>query len=139
MVSRILKKVIAAPSKLKVKTGKKPRGELRKAKTGTLRKATTSDAFLGRRGVLGGAQAALKKAPKVKDYASGLREGMITGAGATAATALYLKNKKARKEAQAKDDKKLKKAIEKHKAEDKRKKDAYGKRAPKKDKNYRGR
>ena len=64
---------------------------------------------------------------------------MITGAGATAATALYLKNKKARKEAQAKDYKKLKKAIEKHKAEDKRKKDAYGKRAPKKDKNYRGR
>ena len=127
MVSRILKKVIAAPSKLKVKTGKKPRGELRKAKTGTLRKATTSDAFLARRGVLGGAQAALKKAPKVKDYASGLREGMVTGSLATAATALYLKNKKARKEAQAKDDKKLKKAMEQHKKKTEAKRKKYGK------------
>ena len=137
MVSRILKKVIAAPSKLKIKTGKKPKGEVRKP-SGAL-KARVSDKFISRRQILGGAQSALKKDPKVGTYASGLREGMITGAGATAATALYLKNKKARKEAQAKDDKKLKKAIEKHKAEDKRKKDAYGKRAPKKDKNYRGR
>ena len=119
MVSRILKKVIAAPSKLKVKTGKKPRG--------TLRKATTSDALLARRGVLGGAQAALKKAPKVKDYASGLREGMVTGSLATAATALYLKNKKARKEAQAKDDKKLKKAMEQHKKKTEAKRRKHGK------------
>ena len=119
MVSRILKKVIAAPSKLKVKTGKKPRG--------TLRKATTSDALLARRGVLGGAQAALKKAPKVKDYASGLREGMVTGSLATAATALYLKNKKARKEAQAKDDKDLKKAMEQHKKKTEAKRKKYGK------------
>jgi hypothetical protein len=67
----------------------------------------------------------LKKTFKGKTYASGLREGMITGAGATAATALYLKNKKARKEAQAKDDKKLKKAlwsVTRKKPEEKRKK-----------------
>ena len=123
MVSRILKKVIAAPSKLKVKTGKKPRGELRKAKTGTLRKATTSDAFLARRQVMGGAQAALRKVPKKPGY----MEGAVTGAGATAATALYLKNKKARKEAQAKDDKDLKKAMEQHKKKTEAKRKKYGK------------
>jgi hypothetical protein len=136
MVSRILKKVIASPSKLKVKTGKKKQEAL---KSRGYAKSRASDKFISRRQILGGAQAALKKDPSVKTYASGLREGMITGAGATVATTLYLKNKKARKDAQAKDDKALKKAIEKHKADDKKRKDAYGKRAPKKDKNYGGR
>ena len=75
------------------------------------------------------------KAPKKPGYI----EGVATGAAATTATALYLGNKKARKEAQAKEDKKLKKAIDKKKAKDKKKKEAYGKRAPKKDKNYGGR
>jgi len=125
MVSRILKKVIAAPSKLKVKTGKKPKGEVRKPSRAL--KARVSDKFIPRRQILGGAKAALKKDPTVRTYASGLREGMITGAGATAATALYLKNKKARKEAQAKDDKDLKKAMEQHKKKTEAKRKKYGK------------
>jgi len=117
---------------LKVKKPPKPKKrypttDAAKKPVGSLRAARTSDPFLARRGVLGGAQEALKKAPKVKDYASGLREGMVTGSLATAATALYLKNKKARKEAQAKDDKKLKKAMEQHKKKTEAKRKKYGK------------
>ena len=124
MVSKYLKKIgrVSPPPKPKPK----PRGELRTKPSGAL-KARVSDKFISRRQILGGAQAALKKDPKVGTYASGLREGMITGAGATAATALYLKNKKARKDAQAKDDKALKKAMEQHKKKTEAKRKKYGK------------
>jgi hypothetical protein len=132
MVSKYLKKIgrVSPPPKPKPK----PRGELRTKPSGTL-KARVSDKFISRRQILGGAKTALRKVPKKPGY----MEGVISGATAATASALYLKNKKARKDAQAKDDKALKKAIEKHKEADKKKKDAYGKRAPKKDKNYGGR
>ena len=132
MVSKYLTKIGRVKPKPKPKP--KPRGELRTKPSKAL-KAGVSDKFISRRQILGGAQAALRKVPKKPGY----MEGAVTGAGATAATALYLKNKKARKEAQAKEDKKLKKAIEKHKEADKKRKESYGKRAPKKDKYYRGR
>ena len=121
MVSRILKKVIAAPSKLKVKTGKKPKGEVLKPSRAL--KARVSDKFIPRRQVIGGARAALRKVPKKPGY----MEGAVTGAGATAASALYLRNKKARKDAKAKEDKKLKKAMEQHKKKTEAKRKKYGK------------
>ena len=121
MVTKYLTKIGRVKPKPKPKP--KPRGELRKAKTGTLRKSTTSDAFLARRQVMGGAQAAIRKVPKKPGY----MEGAVTGATAATATALYLKNKKARKDAKAKEDKKLKKAMEQHKKKTEAKRKKYGK------------
>jgi hypothetical protein len=129
MVSKYLTKIGRVKPKPKPKP--KPRGELRTKPSKAL-KARVSDKFISRRQILGGAKAALGKKP-------GYMEGAVTGATAATASALYLKNKKARKDAKAKEDKALKKAAEKHKEADEKRKKAYGKRAPKKDKNYGGR
>ena len=120
MVSKYLKKIgrVSPPPK----PTPKPRGELRK-KDKPLRKSTTSDAFLARRGVLGGVKGVTLKKAKVPGY----MEGAITGAGAATASALYLKNKSARKEAKASQDKKLKKSIEEHKKKTEAKRKKYGK------------
>ena len=91
-----------------------------------------SQAFLNRRAAVAGAEAATVKAPKKLGYI----EGAVTGAAATGAAMTYQKGKKA-KATSAKD--KLKKAADKKIAADKKKKESYGKRAPKKDKNYGGR
>ena len=120
MVSKYLKKIgrVSPPPKPKPK----PRGELRTKPSGAL-KARVSDKFISRRQILGGAKTALRKVPKKPGY----MEGVISGAGATVATTLYLKNKKARKDAQAKDDKALKKAMEQHKKKTEAKRKKYGK------------
>jgi len=91
-----------------------------------------SQQFLNRRATLAGAEAATVKAPRRPGYI----EGAVTGAVATGAAMKYNEGKKA-KAKETKD--KLKKAADKHREEDKKKKKAYGKRAPKKDKNYGGR
>ena len=79
-----------------------------------------------------------EKAPKIPSIKKTTKD---VGKGAIIAGVAYAAGKSsAKKEAKAKEDKeKLKKALEKKKAEDEKKKKAYGKRAPKKDKNYGGR
>ena len=72
------------------------------------------------------------KAPKKKPLVGKFELGVGTGAGAVLA---YQELKKGQKKAKAKTDKLAKEAFEK----DKKKKKSYGKRAPKKDKYYRGR
>jgi hypothetical protein len=120
MVSKYLTKIGRVKPKPKPKP--KPRGELRTKPSEAL-KARVSDKFIPRRQVIGGARAALRKVPKKPGY----MEGAVTGAGATAASALYLRNKKARKDAKAKEDKKLKKAMEQHKKKTEAKRKKYGK------------
>ena len=117
-VGKYLKKVVTNPVKLK----KKPKP--RYAKKG-------SQQFLNRREQMAGVKAATIKAPRKPGYV----EGAVTGAVATGAAMKYNEGKKA-KAKEKKDD--LKKAVDKHREEDKKKKKAYGKRAPKKDKNYGG-
>jgi len=90
--------------------------------------------FISRRETLRG----VKKKPLISKFEAGVGVG---GTGVLA-TQGYLKflEAEATKEAKAKETKKekLKKAIDKKKTEDEKKKKAYGKRAPKKDKNYGG-
>ena len=121
-VGKYLKKVVTNPVKLK----KKPKP--RYAKKG-------SQQFLNRREQMAGVKAATIKAP-IGTRRPGYIEGAVTGAAATGAAMTYQKGKKA-KATSAKD--KLKKAADKKIAADKKKKESYGKRAPKKDKNYGGR
>jgi hypothetical protein len=96
-----------------------------------MRRKVGSEAFLNRREQMAGVKAATIKAPRKPGYV----EGAVTGAVATGAAMKYNEGKKA-KAKEKKDD--LKKAVDKHREEDKKKKKAYGKRAPKKDKNYGG-
>ena len=123
-LSKILRKGLRK-SPVLGKYTKKPRGTPTKAGLVARREAL--------RGVRG-----IKKQPG-KTYESGLKEGMITGALAGAAGTYMAGKSKSAKDARAKEDKKLKKAVEKHKDADKKRKESYGKRAPKKDKYYRGR
>ena len=112
---------------------KKTIGGIKKKPTPRYRKdSKTGETFLNRRKVLAGAKAATMKAPRKPGYV----EGAVTGAVATGAAMKYNEGKKA-KAKETKD--KLMKAVDKHRKEDKKKKKAYGKRAPKKDKNYGGR
>ena len=115
MVSKYLKKIgrVSTPPKPKPK----PRGKLRK-KDKPLRKSTTSDAFLARRGVLGGVRG-IKKQPGT--YKSGLKEGMITGALVSGAGMYMAGKSKAAKDAKDK----VKKAAEEHIKKDKKKKEKH--------------
>ena len=76
------------------------------------------------------------KAPKKKPLISKFGKGVGTGVAATLAYQEIKKGKRAETKS-TKD--KLQKAIDEKKKKDKEKKEAYGKRAPKKDKNYGGR
>ena len=122
---------------------KRPRGTPTKAglmaRRGMLRGETTAEKY---KGTMGGVKQQLKQTKKPSATKAYI-EGVATGTGATALTALLLSKKKAKKEAQAKEDKKLKTAMAKKKAEDEKKKKAYGKRAgtraPKQKVNYGGR
>ena len=99
-----------------------------------MRRKVGSEALKNRREQMAGVKAATIKAP-IGTRRPGYIEGAATGAVATGAAMKYNEGKKA-KAKEKKDD--LKKAVDKHREEDKKKKKAYGKRAPKKDKNYGG-
>ena len=130
-ISKILRRKGKGPLKGPVK---RPRGTPTKA------------GLMARRGILRGDKDAPKasdltsrrealrgvKAPKKKPLVGKFELGVGTGAGAVLA---YQELKKGQKKAKAKTDKLAKEAFEK----DKKKKKSYGKRAPKKDKYYRGR
>ena len=123
---------------LKKSKVKRPRGTPTKAGLVARRKAIRGDKdtpkasdFISRRAELKGIKAP-KKIPLIGKTEKGIGIGV-------ASTLAYQELRKGQKEAKAKEDKKLKKALEKKKAEDEKKKKAYGKRAPKKDKNYGGR
>ena len=116
----------------------------RGAKKATKKKPTPryakkgSQQFLNRRAVLSGAEAATIKAPRKKGYKAGLKEGLTAGA-VVGGTGMYMAGRDVASDKAKKTKAKLKKAADKHREEDKKKKKAYGKRAPKKDKNYGGR
>ena len=105
----------------------------------------TKAAFIARRNQLRGASITDKfkkpipegvKAPKKRPLIGKTEKGIGIGVLGTLA---YQKLKEGKRvESKATKDK-LQKAIDKKKAEDEKKKKAYGKRAPKKDKNYGGR
>ena len=100
------------------------RGELKRPKLKREAKVHPAEKYLSRKAVLGGAKAALmKKKPLISKFEAGVGVG-VSG---TLGTQAILKRNKAKKDAKAASDKKLKKSLEKHKkkTQDKRKK--YGK------------
>ena len=125
-------------SKILKKSGKKARrGTPTKAGLVARRKALRGDKdtpkasdFISRRAELKGIKAP-KKIPLIGKTEKGIGIGVL-------GTLAYQKLKEGKRvESKATKDK-LQKAIDKKKAEDEKKKKAYGKRAPKKDKNYGG-
>ena len=124
-------------SKILKKSGKKARrGTPTKAGLVARRKALRGDD--PRMKIMGGTREALekglkqfKKIPLIGKTEKGIGIGVL-------GTLAYQKLKEGKRvESKATKDK-LQKAIDKKKAEDEKKKKAYGKRAPKKDKNYGG-
>ena len=81
-----------------------------------MRRKVGSEAFLNRKEQMAGVKAATIKAPRKPGYV----EGAVTGAVATGAAMKYNEGKKAKAKAK-KDD--LKKAVDKHREEDKKKKE----------------
>ena len=125
MVGAAIKGVSKLLKRKKLLRGKK-KPKPRYAKKG-------SQQFLNRRAIVAGAEA-----PKSQTIGTLGTYGTGVAAGA-GATYLGMKSKgKASKSAKAAEAK-LKKAADKKIAADKKKKESYGKRAPKKDKNYGGR
>ena len=121
MVGAIIKGVLKSKYKPKPKS-KYPKTVSRKIKREA--KVHPADKYLSRKAVLGGAKASLmKKKPLISKFEAGVGVG-VSG---TLGTQAILKRNKAKKDAKAASDKKLKKSLEKHKkkTQDKRKK--YGK------------
>ena len=131
MVKRALIKGVSKLLKRRAKLGGKGAIKKKPIYDYGMRRKVGSEAFLNRREQMAGVKAATIKAPRKPGYV----EGAVTGAVATGAAMKYNEGKKA-KAKETKD--KLMKAADKHREEDKKKKKAYGKRAPKKDKNYGG-
>ena len=121
MVGAIIKGVLKSKYKPKPKS-KYPKTVSRKLKREA--KIHPAEKYLSRKALLGGAKASLmKKKPLISKFEAGVGVG-VSG---TLGTQAILKRNKAKKDAKAASDKKLKKSLEKHKkkTQDKRKK--YGK------------
>jgi len=112
--------IIRGVLKGKVKPKPKPQHPKKVGERSRTMKKSTHDKFLSRAAVLGGARSAIsKKTPIVSKFQAGVGVG---GAGVLGTQAI-LKKHKAKKDAKAASDKKLKKALDRHqkKTKDKRK------------------
>ena len=121
MVGAIIKGVLKSKYKPKPKS-KYPKTVSRKLKREA--KVHPAEKYLSRKAVLGGAKTALmKKKPLISKFEAGVGVGVA----GTLGTKEILKRNKAKKDAKAAADKKLKDSLKKHKekTQDKRKK--YGK------------
>ena len=118
---------------------KRPRGTPTKAammaRRSVLRGETTAEKL---KKTMGDPKKALSKQKK-KPLVGKFEVGVGTGAAATLAYQKIKEGKKAKAKETTSQKDKLKRAADKHRKEDEKKKKAYGKRAPKKDKNYGGR
>jgi|TARA_R110000744_G_scaffold305558_1_gene413831 hypothetical protein len=119
MVGAIIRGVLKSKIKPKPKTKYPKRSKLKREA-----KVPTADKYLSRAAVLGGVRSSLmKKKPSISKFEAGVGVG---GAGVLGTQAI-LKKHKAKKDAKAASDKKLKKATEKHKAKTQKKREKYGK------------
>jgi hypothetical protein len=121
MVGAIIRGVLKSKYKPKPKS-KYPKTVSRKLKREA--KIHPAEKYLSRKAVLGGAKATLmKKKPLISKFEA----GAITGGTGVLGTQAILKSYKAKKDAKAASDKKLKKSLEKHKKKTKEKRRKYGK------------
>jgi hypothetical protein len=121
MVGAILKKTVKklGPKQKKMLKKRNERGELKRAS-----KVHPAEKYLSRKAVLGGAKAALMKK---KPLISKTEKGIGIGVAGTLGTQAILKSNKAKKDAKAASDKKLRKSLEKHEKKTKEKRKKYGK------------
>ena len=116
---------------LKSKVKPKPKPQYPKKMEGRVKrkpvrapKEIGGDKYLERKRVLGGARSALmKKKPGISKFEA----GVITGGTGVLGTQEILKRNKAKKDAKAASDKKLKKALERHKKKTQEKRKKHGK------------
>ncbi|MAH50616.1 hypothetical protein CMI37_32655 [Candidatus Pacearchaeota archaeon] len=121
MVGAIIKGVLKSKYKPKPKS-KYPKTVSRKLKREA--KIHPSEKYLSRKAVLGGAKAALmKKKPLISKFEAGVGVGVA----GTLGTKEILKRNKAKKDAKAASDKKLKESLKKHEKKTKEKRRKYGK------------
>ena len=121
MVGAIIKGVLKSKYKPKPKS-KYPKTVSRKLKREA--KVHPADKYLSRKAVLGGAKAALmKKKPLISKFEAGVGVGVA----GTLGTKEILKRNKAKKDAKAASDKKLKESLKKHEKKTKEKRRKYGK------------
>ena len=100
------------------------RGELKRPKLKREAKVHPAEKYLSRKAVLGGAKAALmKKKPLISKFEAGVGVGVA----GTLGTKEILKRNKAKKDAKAASDKKLKESLKKHEKKTKEKRRKYGK------------